>query len=293
MAIAPGPVFVVLAAGRARRYGGIKPLAPVGPNGEAVIDLGASDALEAGFSSIVLVVNSDTGPIIEQHVKDHWPTSVDVTFAVQETPLGTVDAVNAARQVINEPLPFGVANADDLYGVDALKTAVSTIRNYNSTMLVGFHLDQALIGNGAVTRGVCEINDGTLQSVTERRQVARSGDHFVAADGLQPEILRSDTIVSMNLWGFTPQMWDLAAWKMARVDDASERNEVLLPELVAALIRGEFRNEFPALSEVLVATTTAQCVGVTHPDDLHLVQEAIRSQIERGERSPVPFSSPD
>src|SRR5580693_2009218 len=95
-ASSPGPPLVILAAGRARRYGGVKPLAPVGPSGEAVIDLLASDALAAGFGSLVLVIGPSTGPAIRYHVEQGWPGAVDVRFAVQEAPLGTVDAALAA-----------------------------------------------------------------------------------------------------------------------------------------------------------------------------------------------------
>ena len=109
------PALVILAAGRARRYGGCKPLAPVGPRGEAVIDLVASDALAAGFGSIVLVLGPATGPAIRYHVTRTWPSHVDVRFALQEAPLGTVHAVLSASDHVGDA-PYGVGNADDIYG---------------------------------------------------------------------------------------------------------------------------------------------------------------------------------
>ena len=110
-----GPPLVILAAGRARRYGGVKPLAPVGPRGEAVIDLVASDALAAGFGTIVLVLGPATGPAIRYHVERTWPSHVDVRFALQEAPLGTVHAVLSASDHVGDT-PYGVGNADDIYG---------------------------------------------------------------------------------------------------------------------------------------------------------------------------------
>ena len=107
--------LVILAAGRARRYGGCKPLAPVGPHGEAVIDLVASDALAAGFGTIVLVLGPSTGPAIRYHVEHTWPDAVDVRFAVQPAPLGTVHAVLSASEHVGDA-PYGVGNADDIYG---------------------------------------------------------------------------------------------------------------------------------------------------------------------------------
>src|SRR5580693_2690439 len=99
-ASSPGPPLVILAAGRARRYGGCKPLAPVGPRGEAVIDLVASDALAAGFGTIILVLNPTTGPAIRYHVARTWPKAVEVGFAHQEAPLGTVHAVLSASDYV-------------------------------------------------------------------------------------------------------------------------------------------------------------------------------------------------
>ena len=110
-----GLSLVILAAGRARRYGGCKPLAPVGPHGEAVIDLVASDALAAGFETIVLVLGPSTGPAIRYHVEQTWPESIDVRFALQPAPLGTVNAVLSASEHVGDA-PYGVGNADDVYG---------------------------------------------------------------------------------------------------------------------------------------------------------------------------------
>ena len=119
------PALVILAAGRARRYGGCKPLAPVGPRGEAVIDLVASDALAAGFGIIVLVLGPSTGPAIRYHVEHTWPDAVDVRFAIQPAPLGTVHAVLSASEHIGDA-PYGVGNADDIYGQRRLRACWPT-----------------------------------------------------------------------------------------------------------------------------------------------------------------------
>jgi NDP-sugar pyrophosphorylase family protein len=277
--------LVVLAAGRARRYGGIKPLAPVGPNGEAIIDLLAGDALRAGFSRLVLVVNPDTGGQIESHVTTAWPGSVDVAFCVQERPIGTVHAVLVARGEADSGSAFGVANADDLYGHDALAVLGGHVGTSGTNALVGFHLDRALVGDLPVTRGVCEVSDGVLTAVTERRNVTRVGDTFTAGDGLEPEVLEPSSLVSMNLWGFDPRMWDVLATAMAAAHDASEEHEVLLPELIGSVVHGGGE-----LSRIAVLETTSRCLGVTHPDDLELVRRELRGQIERGERPAEAFS---
>lgn len=277
--------LVVLAAGRAKRYGGIKPLAPVGPQGEAVIDLLAGDALRAGFDRLVLVVNPETGPLVREHVASAWPGDVDVGFSVQPSPIGTVDAVLRARGDVDDRVAFGVANADDLYGVDALAVLGRHVASQGTNCLVGFRLDRALVGDLPVTRGVVSARDGVLTGVDERRKVTRAPDGtFHAGDGREPEELPASSVVSMNLWGFEPAMWDVLAAAMAGATDASEEQEVLLPELVGELVRaGGPHSRFDVLS------TTSWCLGVTHPDDLELVRGELVEEVARGERPPSPF----
>jgi hypothetical protein len=275
--------LVVLAAGRARRYGGVKPLAPIGPAGEAVIDLLAGDALRAGFGEIVLVVNPDTGSLIREHVASAWPGSVDVRFAVQERPLGTVHAVLAAHDAVERSAPFGVANADDLYGGDALRVLGQHLEEHATNCLVGFRLDNALVGDLPVTRGVCTVADGNLVSIAERRHVRLVDGTFRSLDGRDPEVLDPSALVSMNLWGFAPQMWEVLARAMADATEASEDNEVLLPELVSNLVGGIFPAD-EGLRRCRVLATQSRCIGVTHADDLALVRSDIAEQVARGER---------
>ena len=156
-----GPVLVILAAGRAVRYGGLKPLAPVGPAGEAIVDLVASDALASGFATIVLVIGNETGQAIRDHVERHWPGAVDVRFALQANPRGTVDAVLSAWPEVERTGAFGVANADDLYGPSALGILGAHLTGPDTdNALVGFRLGRAVIGSSPVTRGVCVTGPG-------------------------------------------------------------------------------------------------------------------------------------
>ena len=284
-----GPTLIILAAGRARRFGGVKPLASIGPRGEAVIDLLASDAVDAGFERLVLVVNPDSGPAIREHVRTSWPSDVAVSFAVQDRPLGTVHAVLAAREEADAASPFGVANADDLYGLPALRILAAHLSTEGSNSLVGFRLDRALVGDDPVTRGICEVVDGRLVSIAERRQVTASDGTYSSADGLSPSELDPTCLVSMNLWGFAPQMWEVFALAMRSATDASEDAEVLLPELIGQMVSGDVTVASDHLAQIAVLPTTSACVGVTHPGDLEVVQADIRAQIERGERSATPF----
>ena len=276
--------LVVLAAGRAKRYGGVKPLAPIGPDGEAVIDLLAGDALRAGFERIVLVVNPDTGGLIEAHVRGSWPPAVDVAFCVQSVPVGTVDAVLTARPAVDETVPFGVANADDLYGADAMSVLGGHLEASGTNALVAFRLDRALVGELPVTRGVCVVAGGLLQGIAERRRVAWRDGVFHVDDGQEPAALDPATPVSMNLWGFDPRMWEVLAAAMARAPEASEDDEVLLPELVGDLVA-----DGGVLGRVAVLATSSRCLGVTHADDLGIVKAEVAAEVARGERPAAVF----
>ncbi|MGH9090563.1 MAG: NTP transferase domain-containing protein [Acidimicrobiales bacterium] len=288
-----GPALVVLAAGRARRYGGVKPLAPVGPAGEPVLDLLAGDALTAGFGTLVVVVGPSTGAALRYHVRRTWPAAVDVRFAEQAAPIGTVDAVLAGLGHLEPGSAFGVANADDLYGVDGLSLLAAHLAGPSPTnALVAYRLRHAVVGGAPVTRGICEVAaDGTLASVTERRMVTPIGDgRFVAKDGGAPSELDGGSPVSMNLWGFDTAMPGVLAGAMASARHASEDAEVLLPEAVDAVLRrphGGAGAGGPSAFRVLA--TEGRCIGVTHPDDLALVQADLASQVGRGDRPASPW----
>jgi hypothetical protein len=287
-----GPVFVVLAAGRARRYGGVKPLAPVGVGGEAVIDLLAGDALAAGFGTVVLVVGPATGPAIRYHVERTWPAWVDVHFATQARPLGTAHALLSAADHLPADAGYAVANADDLYGRPALAQLVDHLVGPDPTSaLVGFRLRNAGVGPAPVTRGLCQVDPaGRLAAIFERRQVVATADgHFVAGDGRQPAQLDGDDLVSMNLWGFTPAMTAVFEKAVARASGASEDAEVLLPEVVGGLIAEASDGDDPATT-FTVLTAEGRCIGVTHPDDLAPVQADLAHQVGRGDRPASPWA---
>jgi hypothetical protein len=249
----------------------------VGTHGEAVIDLVASDAVAAGFGTIVLVLGPSTGPAIRYHVEHTWPSALDVRFATQPAPLGTVHAVLSASDYVGDS-PYGVGNADDIYGRAACAQLVTHLRAHaDANTLVGYRLDDAVVGTSPVTRGICRVaGDGTLLGVDERRQVTRTPDGgFVSGDGREPTELSPDSRVSMNLWGFTPAFHKTLQAAMEAAVDASEESEVLLPEVVA---------ESLATSSFSVLPARGRCIGVTHPDDLSLVQAELNRQVAAGER---------
>lgn len=289
--VASGPTLVVLAAGQAKRYGGVKPLAPVGLAGEAVIDLLGGDAIAAGFGRIVLVVGPETGPAIRYHVERTWPSHVDVHLAVQEAPRGTADAVVAAMQHLGtragDAEPFGVANADDLYGHEGLGLLADLLRADEADPNSGAHhaivcyrLRHTLIGDAPVTRGVCRVeDDGLLHAIDERRKVTPVGGRIEAHDDKEPAELDGDAWVSVNLWGLGPQMVGV----LQEATAGGGAGEVLLPEVVGDLLAGR-RVVRDGPVRFRVVRSEGRCIGVTHPGDLALVQADLAMEVGRGER---------
>jgi CTP:molybdopterin cytidylyltransferase MocA len=286
---------VVLAAGMARRYGGCKPLAPIGPNGEAVIDLLVSDAVSAGFGQVVLVLHPETGPAIRYHVEQCWPGRVAVDFAEQRLPLGTVHAVLAARRAVGAERSFAVANADDVYGEVAMGLlARHLVGGPTEHALIGYQLQSTVATDDPVTRGICVVDDdGHLVGLTERRKVSRRrpGQDLTSADGLEPAELDGRLPASVNLWGFQPDIWEVFASAMdasgldeeailASVAAGGElpKAEVLLPDVVAAMV-----TKATGLP-VRVITTDAKLIGVTHAADLPVVSAELARQVAWGIR---------
>jgi MobA-like NTP transferase domain len=295
------PSLVVLAAGLARRYGGCKPLAPIGPGGEAVIDLLASDAVAAGFGRIVLVLHPETGPAVRYHVEHVWPDWVAVDYATQLRPLGTVHAVLAARQAVGTSSAFGVANADDIYGQSAMAAlADHLVSDRSEHVLVGYKLRSTVATVDPVTRGICEVDgEGHLVRLTERRKVARleGGTRFLSDDGVSPAELDGNAMTSVNLWGFRPEIWAVfdAAMDASGLDETPPAegsvsdppaSEVLLPEVVSRSVTD--RKGLP----VRVVPTDAKLVGVTHAADLPVVTAELARQVASGVRPPRTFERP-
>ena len=225
----------------------------------------------------MLVLGPSTGPAIRYHVEHTWPDAVDVRFATQPSPLGTVDAVLSASDQVGDA-PYGVGNADDIYGREAcalLADAPESPQRLNA--LVGYRLADAVIGFSPVTRGICRVGaDGKLLGVDERRQVTATPDGgFIAGDGREPATLSPDARVSMNLWGFTPGSTRRSRrpWTPPTAPPRSPR--CCCPRWSPS--------HWPS-SSFTVLPAQGRCIGVTHPDDLSLVQEELNRQVAAGER---------
>ena len=290
------PTLVVLAAGMGSRYGGLKQVDPVGPSGEAILDYSVFDAIRGGFGKVVFIIRKDFESEFKEKVGSKYEGMIPVDYCYQDLndlpgdfkvpegrtkPWGTAHATRSARTVVNEP--FAVINADDFYGRDAfakLGAFLSAAQPMQFAM-VGYKLDLTLSENGSVARGVCEVaEDGSLKSVTEMTKLVRAGD--VAEnreDELNPVKVPLDARVSMNLWGFTPELFTelerrFPLWLAE--NGTKEKSEWYIPFVVDELIR-----EGKASCKVL--PTESSWFGVTYRDDKPYVMAEIKKLVDAGE----------
>lgn len=292
------PTLLVLAAGMGSRYGGLKQIDPIGPNGEIIIDYSIFDAVNAGFGKIVFVIRKDIEETFKKHIGSRFEGIIPVEYAYQQLddlpgdfkvpegrskPWGTGHAIYAARNVINEP--FAVINADDFYGKSAYKLLASKLKEAKDTeiadySMVGFVLKNTLSDHGYVSRGVCELDDNSvLKTVVERTNIVKKdgGAQATLENGDKLD-LTGDEVVSMNFWGFTPSLFDHL--QILFTEFLKERGEELKSEFYIPSVVAQLIDEGKAKSEVL--TSTDSWFGVTYPDDKEKVVNSVRELVENG-----------
>ncbi len=294
--------LVIMAAGIGSRFGGgIKQLAPVGPNGEIIMDYSIHDALEAGFNKIVFIIRKDLEKDFKEVIGNRIEKLAKVEYAYQELdalpegfsvpegrkkPWGTGQAVLAVKGIVKEP--FLVINADDYYGKEAFRQ----IHDYMTEMMdedrpvydicmAGFVLANTLSDNGSVTRGVCQVtDDGCLKEVTETYNIRMEGNELKAEDESgNPVAVSPQQQVSMNMWGFPPAFLDeLEKGFPTFLNEVPEGNikaEYLLPKIVDQLVK-------EGRASVRVLHTRDKWFGVTYQEDKAAVVAAIRQLIADG-----------
>ncbi|HEY5274758.1 MAG TPA: NTP transferase domain-containing protein [Acidimicrobiales bacterium] len=272
--------LVVLAAGHGRRFGGLKQLAPVGPNGEAIMDYTVTAAASCGFTGVVVVVREEILAEMQEHAEKHFPSSLKTEFAIQGPRRGTAEAVACTAPFIEGP--FAVANADDLYAREALEFISAHFLSSEhhpeisaQHLLVGYQILNTILTASEVKRGLINVgSDGSLERIVETLVKLRIDGRFDATalhhEAVAPSaVLTGNEYVSMNLWGFHPRVFAeledaLAKSAATEPDDA----ELLLPDVVAALIAS-------GRDRVHVARTESRCIGITNPEDFALVKDEL------------------
>ncbi len=285
------PVLLILAAGMGSRYGGLKQLDAMGPNGETMLDYSVKYAVEAGFGKVVLVIRKHMEQDVRRLIFPRYENVIEVSSVFQELdklpqgfavnpervkPYGTAHAILMAKDFINEP--FTAINADDFYGresffvmADFLKN--ETANNDRAFSMVGYSLKDTLSEFGTVSRGVCTLNDaGSLVSVKELRKISKNhGKITNIENGITTE-LTGDEFVSMNFWGFSPLIFKYL--EELFIEFLNENNDNLtaeypIPDVVTYVLKNN-------LADMKVLPTASEWFGVTYPEDRPSVVEKLK-----------------
>jgi UTP-glucose-1-phosphate uridylyltransferase len=294
-AAVPKPTLLVLAAGIGSRYGGLKQIDPIGPGGESIIDYSVFDALRAGFRKLVFVIRREIEQPFKQFIGGRFEKRMAVEYVFQELdklppgfsvpanrqkPWGTGHAVLMGAEVIREP--FAAINADDFYGAHSFQLLGRHLASGSPDYaMVGFVLRNTLSEFGSVARGVCETSaDGYLHSVVELTRIERDGAaaKYTGAAG-QAHRLTGEEVVSLNLWGFTPSIFEHLRRELVsflKQHGQNDKAEFFIPTVVNTLVSaGEAR--------LRVLRTPDSWFGVTYREDRPRVIESVRELIRRGD----------
>ena len=298
------PVLVVMAAGMGSRYGGLKQIDPVGSQGEAILDYSLFDAHEAGFETAVIIIKEAIRKDFMETVgKRLEKCPMEIRYAFQEQdkmlpegvtvppergakPWGTSHAVLCAKEEIGDA-PFAVLNSDDYYGKSAFKTIYNALsqaedgEKYDYYM-VGYYLKNTVSDHGSVARGVCELDaEGNLQSIVERLKIEKyeNGIHFTE-DGETYTDLSPETLVSMNMFGFTPSFLreletGFPKFLAEEMPENPAKKEYLLPVSASRLLQSGKAN-------IKVLSSGDKWFGVTYAADKPLVVAALKEMTEKG-----------
>ncbi len=293
------PILVVMAAGIGSRYGGLKQTDPVGASGELIIDYSVYDAMKAGFGKVIFIINRKIEADFKEIIGSRLSKHIEVDYAYQELtdvpegvempaerlkPLGTAHAIYSARHLIDAP--FAVINADDYYGADAFAKiydylSQSSLGDYDYAM-VGYQLENTVTEHGYVSRGVCTSNEaGLLTDIVERTHIEKKQEGIAYLDEKDKwHPLANGTIVSMNMWGFTPTLLgEINLTIESYLKEALLNNplkcEYFLPYVVDQMIKNR-------QCTVKVLTTDEKWYGVTYSEDKVAVVKALADLTSEG-----------
>ncbi len=294
--------LVILAAGMGSRYGGLKQIDPLGPGGEFIIDYSIYDAIRAGFDRVVFIIKPENHAVFEETVGGRVSSHIEVRYAFQELtdlpagysvpegrvkPWGTSHALRCAKEAVGDDV-FAVINADDFYGRDSFEKLAEFLRGVDKQpegkdtyCMCGFILKNTLSENGHVARGVCvEDANGMLSAINERTKIQRiDGVTKYFEEEIGWTEVDENSVVSMNMWGFTPAIFrEIESRETRFLDNLKNpmKDEFLLPVTVGQVIDDDG-------ADVKVLKTGAKWYGVTYHEDKEEVQNFIKSCIASGE----------
>ena len=294
--------LVIMAAGIGSRFGGgIKQLAPIGPNGEIIMDYSIYDAMEAGFDKVVFVIRKDLDKDFREIIGDRIEKVVDVAYAYQEVsdipeiyqekyaertkPWGTGQAILCCKDVVKEP--FLIINADDYYGKEAFVVAYNHLMaekcesDKMQISMVGFVLGNTLSDNGGVTRGICKVNDKQmLVDIVETKNIVKTKSGAAIQSEAGEVAVDVNSPVSMNMWGMQPDIFTVLEEGFKKFleeigNQDYQSGEYLLPTIVGGLLHD-------GKAEVSVLSSKDKWFGVTYKEDKEIVIAAVRGLVDAG-----------
>ena len=291
--------LVILAAGMGSRYGGMKQIDPITESGDFIIDFSIFDAIRAGFDKVVFVIKEENLEVFKETVGNRINKHISVEYAFQRLedvpsgfaipeerrkPWGTTHAVLSAAPYVHEP--FAVINSDDFYGAEAYKIIAEHLKNSEAKngklqfCMVGYLLKNTMTENGSVNRGVCDVDDdGHLVDIVEAREISHAENGKPSyPDGETIKELSEDTVVSMNCWGFTPEVFDHLRKDFELFlhnTPNPAKDELYLADVLDKMVKnGE--------CDITVYNTNATWLGVTYADDKPAVVNGIKEFINQG-----------
>lgn len=291
------PVLLVLAAGMGSRYGGVKQIDSVGMHGETLLDFGVYDAHKSGYGKVVFIIRKDIEKDFRERLFDRIARNMDAEYVFQgldslltpeqlalsqgrKKPWGTIHAVLCARDAVQAP--FTVINADDYYGRDAFQTMsghLSQLENDSTEhAMVGYVLENTMSRSGSVSRAVCTVTDGYLESMRENTKIEYVGDQIIShIDGTDKQLTGKEW-VSMNFFGFTPKAFDsfdLYFERFMEKNVREEKAECYLPEGASDIVTS-------GAGKIKFYTTQEKWFGMTYSEDRELVRQALAKKIAEG-----------
>lgn len=289
------PTLVILAAGMGSRYGGLKQLDEVGPNGEAIIDYSLFDAIRAGFGKVVFIIRRDFEVAFKARFDEKLKGKIEVEYVYQELndipegfvvpegrekPWGTGHAIRAARNAVHTP--FASINADDFYGYEAYATCAQFLTDKATEKqyaMVGYRLDNTLSDNGSVSRGLCITDDNNnLVDIDELTKITKEDDGIFYYKDEQKNALKGNETVSMNFWGFHTSLFqhlEEGFVDFLKKQGNEMKSEFFIPMHIDDLIKAK-------KADVEVLTSDAAWFGVTYQEDKPIVINRINEQIATG-----------
>lgn len=291
------PTLLILAAGMGSRFGGLKQVEPVGPNGEAIIDYSIFDAARAGFGKVVFVIRESFAEAFKEKFDNKLKGLIEVDYVFQELdnlpsgfklpegrekPWGTAHAILVAKNAVQEP--FCALNADDFYGREAYQVMSDFLAKKAKPELfsmVGYHLRNTLSDFGSVSRGICSVNKNReLEKIVETTKIYKSGSRIYSKeDDGSEQILTGNEVVSMNMWGFHPAVFETLENKFVdflKTEIEKPKSEMYIPSVVFEMIKDK-------TAKVRVLEADSPWFGVTYKEDKPIVVEKIKNLIKKGD----------